>query len=311
MAPIVADALAVTGSAAGRGLGASALATSLAVHGAGIALLLLLVSAPSSPPQPLPIREIPIVILQGGEIDSAEQRAAPGDRAGGATGEPADAPAPVPAPMPAVPVEPPVREAVTASLEAEPPVPVEAAPAASTEAVAVSWMPAKPPRKAPKRPPAPAAVDLEATLAKPKPVASPQRPKPAATAQALKLAAAPKPLRALPVSLQPGGESAVGDGGQASGPTQARFSGQGLSNPAPRYPMTARRRGQEGRVLLRVLVTTEGLPGAVSLLRSSGHRLLDKAAMAAVEDWRFLPARLRGAAILSEIDVPIAFKLTD
>lgn len=328
MAPIVTDALEETGSAASRGLGVSALATSLAVHAAGVALLLLLASAPTSAPQPLPIQVVPIAILQGGAIGEPASTAA-GDAAADAAG---------PAPMP---IENPVREASAANdeaapaetveaapsapadvapaerveavppapdefaqpapLEAEPPAPVEAASAAAADpvAVAVSWTPPKPPRKAPKRAaaPAPATVDLEATLAK------------------LKPAAAPRPLRALPVSLQQGGESATSTGGDGGGQvaslTPARFSGQGLSNPAPRYPMAARRRGQEGRVLLRVLVTPEGLPGSVSLLRTSGHRLLDKAALAAVEDWRFVPGRRGGAAIESMIDVPIAFKLTD
>ncbi len=308
MAPIVTDALEVTGSAAGRGLGASALATSLAVHAAGVALLLLLVSAPTSAPQPLPIQVIPVAVLQGGAL---------GEPASGAEGD-AAADAAGPAPMP---IEDPVREAAPANDASAPPAPaeippaerVEAVPPASDEAappvpVAATWTPPKPPRKAPKRAPSPspAAVVLETTLATLKP-APPSRS-----------------LRALPVSLRQGGTS-TGGGGSLSGATgssgnggdqrasltPARFSGQGLSNPAPRYPMAARRRGQEGRVLLRVLVTPAGQAGSVSLLRTSGHRLLDKAAMAAVEDWRFVPARQGGAAIESMIDVPIAFKLTD
>ena len=49
-------------------------------------------------------------------------------------------------------------------------------------------------------------------------------------------------------------------------------------NRAPTYPEIARRRGDQGRVILRVSVSAEGTPLAVELKETSGHLSLDAAA---------------------------------
>ncbi|HEX5756481.1 MAG TPA: TonB family protein [Arenimonas sp.] len=80
--------------------------------------------------------------------------------------------------------------------------------------------------------------------------------------------------------------------------------------PPPRYPPRALRGGQEGEVLLRVLVDTEGRVQAVTIERSSGHRLLDDAARQQVlTRWRFHPAQRAGHAIAAYALVPIDFSL--
>ena len=90
-----------------------------------------------------------------------------------------------------------------------------------------------------------------------------------------------------------------------------RHSGAGLSNAPPRYPHLARRRGQEGRVVLRVEVDADGAAAAVRIRRSSGHRLLDAAAIEAVRGWRFLPAKRAGTSVAGVLDVPVSFKITE
>ncbi|MBF0460297.1 MAG: energy transducer TonB [Magnetococcales bacterium] len=82
-------------------------------------------------------------------------------------------------------------------------------------------------------------------------------------------------------------------------------------NAAPVYPIAARRAGREGRTVLRVRVATTGECDAVQIVASSGTPSLDEAAMAAVRQWRFNPARLADRAIEATIQVPIVFKLTD
>lgn len=82
-------------------------------------------------------------------------------------------------------------------------------------------------------------------------------------------------------------------------------------NPAPRYPVSARRRGQEGRVLLDLRIAADGKVAAVSIRKSSGVRSLDRAAVDTVRTWRFDPARENGAAVSSEVTIPILFKLQD
>lgn len=80
-------------------------------------------------------------------------------------------------------------------------------------------------------------------------------------------------------------------------------------NPKPVYPRRAREKGQEGRVTLRVRVLPNGEAGEVSVLESSGHRLLDRAARNAVERWRFTPAARAGQAVTADLDVPVRFQL--
>ena len=82
-------------------------------------------------------------------------------------------------------------------------------------------------------------------------------------------------------------------------------------NPAPEYPMEARRRGFEGKVVLRVEVSAAGRPLQVTVLTSSGHSSLDQAALDAVERWRFEPATQAGQAVAGAANVPVQFRLED
>lgn len=80
-------------------------------------------------------------------------------------------------------------------------------------------------------------------------------------------------------------------------------------NPPPPYPPLAQQRGWEGEVLLRVVVGKDGLVRQVVPDRTSGHSLLDAAALKAVRRWRFQPARRGGRPVVDEVRVPIRFKL--
>ena len=81
-------------------------------------------------------------------------------------------------------------------------------------------------------------------------------------------------------------------------------------NPEPAYPAAARRRRQEGVTLLGVEVSAAGRAGRVVVKKSSGYRILDEAAVRAVVDWEFEPARIGAVAVESEIEVPVRFVLT-
>jgi protein TonB len=82
-----------------------------------------------------------------------------------------------------------------------------------------------------------------------------------------------------------------------------------LNNPPPAYPPLMRRAGEEGRVLLRVLVTAEGTASEIRVIGPSGSPLFDEAAVAAVRQWRFVPARRGETAVAEWAQVPIVFKL--
>lgn len=87
------------------------------------------------------------------------------------------------------------------------------------------------------------------------------------------------------------------------------FNAAYLRNPPPRYPPAARRNSEEGTVVLRVLVTTDGTASRTELDRSSGSTSLDSAALEAVRNWRFVPAR-RGAQNIEDwVRVPVVFRL--
>jgi protein TonB len=92
-------------------------------------------------------------------------------------------------------------------------------------------------------------------------------------------------------------------------PVPPKFSADYLKNPSPDYPLASRRRGEEGKVLLRVLVSAEGGAEQVEIDKSSGFARLDQAAKAAVKNWLFVPARLGNAPVHAWVIVPIVFTL--
>lgn len=88
-----------------------------------------------------------------------------------------------------------------------------------------------------------------------------------------------------------------------------RFDADYLNNPKPGYPMMSKRLGEEGQVLLRVLVSSQGSAEQVQLLRSSGFPRLDEAAQEAVAKWRFVPAKVGSVATTAWVQVPVSFQL--
>ncbi len=80
-------------------------------------------------------------------------------------------------------------------------------------------------------------------------------------------------------------------------------------NPPPRYPRLARRRGLEGAVLLEVLVDVSGRVADIRIASSSGHAILDRAALEAVRRWRFTPGMVGGKRRQMWVTVPVRFQL--
>jgi periplasmic protein TonB len=83
-----------------------------------------------------------------------------------------------------------------------------------------------------------------------------------------------------------------------------------LSNPAPVYPSAAQKRGLEGRVVLKVHVLANGRPDNIAVAKSSGHEILDAAAVTAVTSWVFEPAKRGQTPIDGWVNVPLNFKLS-
>ena len=82
-----------------------------------------------------------------------------------------------------------------------------------------------------------------------------------------------------------------------------------LNNPRPSYPSISRRMGEQGKVMLRVLVNADGLPEQIEIKESSGFERLDKAAINAVQRWRFVPGKRDGVPEAMWNIVPVNFVL--
>ena len=119
------------------------------------------------------------------------------------------------------------------------------------------------------------------------------------------IAPVPEPVLAKTTSVQKVVEQ-VAKNEEISPP---RFGVSYLNNPAPDYPAMSRRIGEEGRVLMKVLVTVEGVAAEVEIEKTSGSERLDKAAMAAVRQWRFIPAKRNNQPLSAYVLVPIKFAL--
>lgn len=77
----------------------------------------------------------------------------------------------------------------------------------------------------------------------------------------------------------------------------------------PVYPRRARRRGEEGDVVLSVSVAADGRVSHISVVKSSGFNELDEAGVKAVKAARFTPARLDETPIESVVPLTISFRL--
>lgn len=83
-----------------------------------------------------------------------------------------------------------------------------------------------------------------------------------------------------------------------------------ISAPKPVvYPRWAVRQGWQGRFVIALEVLTDGTVGRYYVMRSTGHRMLDHAALRAVRTWKFHPAVRDGKAVVECVQIPVVFKL--
>ena len=75
------------------------------------------------------------------------------------------------------------------------------------------------------------------------------------------------------------------------------------------YPERARKRNQQGTVVVHALIGPDGKPIEVAVAQSSGHRLLDEAAQEAIAGCAFVPQKVGGRAVKAIVEIPIPFKL--
>ena len=182
----------------------------------------------------------------------------------------------------------------------------------------------EPPAPAPAAPPTPASPKPQP---KPEPVKPQPAPKPVQKAPLLpKAIADPTPAPNAPTGTLDSAPAPVADAtppapaappappsapAQPSGAAVQLPSSNAayLNNPRPSYPSISRRMGEQGKVLLRVLVDENGLPQQIEIKQSSGFDRLDKAALASVQRWRFVPGKRNGVPEAMWNIVPVNFVL--
>ena len=170
-------------------------------------------------------------------------------------------------------------------------------------------MPAPP---APKPQPVQAKPQAQSkTLPKPMPAVQPQlHPSPVVTQAAPSEAAPVVPAAAPTAAAAP---AAAGHQRPNTTPSPAvslpSSDADYLNNPAPAYPRMSRRQGEQGTVVLRVFINTEGRAEKAEIRTSSGYSRLDEAALATVQRWRYVPGKRAGVPEAMWFNVPIRFVL--
>jgi len=179
--------------------------------------------------------------------------------------------------------------------------------------------------------------EMPSMAVKPPPPPPPLTPSPPAPAQRAAHAPTPLALAPLPTS-QPTQTPAAPPTVVATAPVNAPVSATAPVAPAPSvvvpaapaaptkvdlpttvadyqaksppvYPAMSRRMGEQGRVVMRVLIGADGVPQQAEVLQSSGHGRLDRAAADAVMRWRYVPGKRGGVPETMWFQVPIEFKL--
>ena len=82
-------------------------------------------------------------------------------------------------------------------------------------------------------------------------------------------------------------------------------------NPHPIYPLIARKKGWEGKVVLQTDVDKQGNVKFVRILESSGFKVLDDISIETLKTWRFKPAKLGNKFVDDIVDIPVKFVLTN
>ncbi len=184
-----------------------------------------------------------------------------------------------------------------------------AEPAIMQVALLEAPMPTPPAEPEPPRPePKPRPKPKLAPKPRPQPEPLPRTEEPVAQAPEPPPEAPPAP-EAITAPPQPQAAPVVAPAPEPVQEVAPRFDAAYLNNPAPGYPAMARRLGEQGKVLLRVLVSAQGGAQQVEIKHSSGSPRLDAAASEAVRRWKFVPARRGDVPVEAWVVVPVSFRL--
>jgi len=106
----------------------------------------------------------------------------------------------------------------------------------------------------------------------------------------------------IPNFAMKGGDDVFGGGDMDSPPTA-------INKLPPTYPSSLLSKGIGGRVLIACTVDEAGRVVSTTIKQSSGHPDLDKAAINAVNKWKFKPGTRAGRKVKSTCIVPFNFEV--
>ena len=171
--------------------------------------------------------------------------------------------------------------------------------------------PAPPALSTPPRPaPRPQAAPPQAPIAVADPSPAPNAPTGLTRAQPP--APAPAPVAEAPAPVVPPAPATAPAPPAPAAPARIEMPSSDaayLNNPKPAYPAISKRMGEQGKVVLRVLIGADGLPQKVEISQSSGFDRLDRQAQEAVMRWRFVPGKRNGVPEAMWNLVPVNFVL--
>ncbi|RJG04377.1 energy transducer TonB [Noviherbaspirillum sedimenti] len=182
-------------------------------------------------------------------------------------------------------------------------------------AILIAAQPAPAPKPAAPQPPLPQPVPKPAKPVKPvvtpKP---PQQPAPKAITTQAEPAPAPAPAEPAAATAPANSAPATATPGPVvpAAPVQPRTVTSGveyLQPPRPEYPALSRRMGEEGTVMLRILITERGRAERADIHKSSGVPRLDEAARQAALRAVFKPYTENGRPVPVYAILPISFQL--
>jgi len=133
------------------------------------------------------------------------------------------------------------------------------------------------------------------------PIGRPERQEVEATVSTPSTASAVTPSMAE-TTLQ-----SISSGGGAQGPLVAPAAGTRPIRPA--YPIGCRRRGEEGTVVLDVLISEAGQAKRITLITSSGFKELDRSAERATAQAQFVPGQRNGRPVEATARLSILSRL--
>lgn len=174
------------------------------------------------------------------------------------------------------------------------------------QAVFVSFVAAPPPE------PAPPTMPLAVAPSPPPPAITPPLP-------VLSIAASPNPISAVaptaPAADKPAPATAFVAAAAPlappapAGPRTITSGVEYLQAPQPVYPALSKRMGEQGKVVLRILVSEKGSPDQVQVHASSGFARLDEAGRQAALRALFKPHLEDGRPVAVFVIVPLNFQL--